>query len=265
VRFVDQERSIRQGRAAGSRWLDHPEGAFAQAMLSSSRDARRIAEERLMSNSEHVELTTSAETTPPSRRLSRRALMKAAAIAPVVAAGRQAWANPSAVNLSALAMVAPFPPAGLEYVRTKSVADVPGVDADRVELVWRVLWSHFVWGLGKATRQDDVALVKAAYDEPVKLGALKTTGTLIAENVQQDKFDPIGNDYQTNVCAYICGHKAALAALADPNAPKPIDPAIYKVARADTQKEMSAKLVVARGPGGGQPATPGSASLGFAC
>ena len=158
------------------------------------------------------------------RRLSRRALMKAAAIAPIIAAARQAWADPTTRNVLEFMRVAPMPADDVRYVRDNA----GDVDPDKIEIVWRVLWAHFQLGLAGVQVQvaPDFSLVQTAYLEPIAENSDTTTGAKIAENVGLDKFDPLGNDYQTNVCAYICAHKAALLACATPE--KKVTAEIYK-------------------------------------
>jgi hypothetical protein len=169
--------------------------------------------------------------------------MKSAAMAPLIAAGRRAWAAPTAENVQSFVKIAPIPETALEAVLTQAGQDVPGVDLAKLELVARALWNHFQFGLGKVGVWSDVELLQVMYTEPGTTTPVKT-GVIVADNV--DKFDPFGNDYQTNVCAYLCGHKAAKAALTASPPKDKIDGAIYKAARAETEQEMKIKLNKAR-------------------
>jgi hypothetical protein len=186
--------------------------------------------------------------------------MKTGAIASLLAVGRRAWAQPTEQNMAAFAGAAPVPKTELDWVLSEAKTTFPNLDLNKFELVVRSLWTHFHIGLGKIGVWSDSALLRLMYDEPLMNGLTKT-GSRVAENVANGKFDPLGNDYQTNVCAYLVGHKAALAVLAKPGKdPDPkITPEIYQAARSDVEREMSKKLLRARGPGGP------SGGLGFGC
>lgn len=212
-----------------------------------------------MSTRPITEPVESTETSLP-KRLSRRALMKAAAIAPIIAAGRHAWATASPASMYALAAVAPMPSEDVAYVRQKSKEAFPTIDEDRVEMVWRVLWSHFQVGLAGVQPAENVSLTRTAFETKITDSEI-TTGARLADNINRGTFDPLGSDYQTNVCVYICAHKAALLACASPD--KKVTVAIYQEARAATQVEMSSKLECARSFGGGLGTSP--PSLGFGC
>ena len=86
------------------------------------------------------------------------------------------------------------------------------------------------------------------YDEKLNDG-LTLTGNRIAEHIKNEKFDPLGNDYQTNVCAYLCGHKAAVIAASPPQPKTKIDKAMYQAARNQVETEM--KLLGGGGSGFG--------------
>jgi hypothetical protein len=214
-----------------------------------------------------LRITDGLETNPVvqsfPKRLSRRALMKAAAIAPVLAAARQAWADPTTKNTLEFMRVAPMPADDVKYVRETSTGDVPNVNPDRIEVVWRVLWAHFQLGLGGVSVAEGFSLTQTAYIEKIAEGSNTKTGARIAENVKLENFDPLGNDYQTNVCAYICAHKAALLACAAQS--KTVTAEIYKRARQQTWEEMTGKLDCARKSSQAKGTAFSSPGLGFGC
>jgi hypothetical protein len=189
----------------------------------------------------------------PSRRLSRRALMKAAAIAPVIALGRKAWAQPTPANVAQLAAwTKPVPATELNEVL--ALAETAGADRTKFELVARALWTHFTFGVGN----------KVTVPDPIfKLGYTHKSGGFLVEHVKKDDFDPLGNDYQTNVCAYICGHHAALIALA--NGKTAIDEPIYTQAWTQTETEMKQKIQKAEAAMEAMGKTVKPPSLGHGC
>jgi hypothetical protein len=179
--------------------------------------------------------------------------MKAAAIAPVIALGRKAWAQPTAANVAQLAAwTKPVPATELDQVL--DLAETQGADRAKFELVARALWTHFTFGVGnKVTVPDSIFL----------LGYTHNSGGFLVEHVKNDDFDPLGNDYQTNVCAYICGHHAALIALTSGKAA--IDEQIYKDAWKKTEEEMKQKIQKAAAAMGAMGKTVKPPSLGHGC
>jgi hypothetical protein len=186
--------------------------------------------------------------------------MKTSAIASLLAVGQRAWSEPTAENMAEFACLAPIPERELAWILEQAKQDIPGLDEmelRKLELVVRSLWKHFHCGIGTIGVWSEPALLTLMYIEPLK-GGVKKTGTRVAENVNNGKFDPLGNDYRTNLCAYLVGHKAAMAALDDGKTK--IEPEHYRTARTEVEEEMSVKLDRA---GGTERAT--NASLGFGC
>lgn len=199
----------------------------------------------------------------PRRPLSRRALIKAAAIAPFVALARKAWANSKPENMAAIAAYAPISDVQLQAAKAAGKAHAEtrkqALDLDKFELVVRALWLHFHLGLGVAQPDKDISekgLLMALYNGAPKGG--RKTGEIVVENVLADKFDPLGNDYQTNVCVYLCGHKVGITASAKD--PPVFSETMYENALTDTQTEMCKKLRKACKSSEYRPG-----SLGFGC
>ena len=202
----------------------------------------------------------------PRRPLSRRALIKAAGIAPFIALARQAWALPTPRLMAAVADSVPIPAGQLAAATTEAVAVYPTLSVYKFELVARALWGHFHYGLGGVCVSDSLTptLLMLMFNEPLEKDRTIKTGLKVADNIVAGEFDPFGNDYQTNVCAYICGHKAATGALALKKTE--IDEADYKAARTATEREMSDKLaVVCSKAGSPKAAQAPRAKLGFGC
>lgn len=205
----------------------------------------------------------------PDPPLSRRAVMRAAGIAPVILLGKKAWAQPNQQNMTAFVQAAaPVPGDQLQTILglAESQHQIVGASRDRFELVVRALWTHFLFGTGDVQVPDDEKIMEVAYAH--------TTGEKVAQNVKSGLFDPLGNHYLTNICAYVCGHKAAVVAIngfagpsghcdGDPSTPQPdpivaqvpprITAQIYKCAWNFTRAEMEQKAAVIGAPvaGGG--------------
>lgn len=191
----------------------------------------------------------------PDPPLSRRAVMRSAAIAPVILLGRKAWAQPTDEAKEKLALVTrSVPPAQLQAILIHVAQQDPDVDPVALELVARSMWAHFIFGTGGVDVPDNQNVMWEAY---------VFKGGIVVNNVKDGNFDPFGNDYLTNFCCYVCGHKAAMIAIqgiddptCGPAIPSPtppatatITPAIYKCAWTLTQKEMQQKLNAARANG----------------
>jgi hypothetical protein len=171
--------------------------------------------------------------------------MKAAGIAPFIPLARRAWADPSPENMAAVAKIVPIPAAQLKLITAEAKLQFPTLDEDKFGLVASSLWLHFHYGLGLVEVGPELKdnLLIVMYDEPLTGKSLKT-GARVAKNIVDGKFSPVGNDHNTNMCAYICGQKAAYLAVSQDKTM--IDKSMYTAARKATESEMSFKLAKAK-------------------
>jgi hypothetical protein len=168
--------------------------------------------------------------------------MQAASLAPVVLLARQAWTEPTDRNMKDLAAAtAHVPKDQLEKVVAQAVTD-HAVDPNRFELVARVMWVHFLYGVGRVEVPPGEKILEYGYEYK--------SGGYVATNLKNNLFDPLGNHYMTNICAYMCGHKAATRAIAQDNANPKVTREFYRNAWDETEKETKQKLRAARAQGG---------------
>lgn len=203
----------------------------------------------------------------PDPPLSRRAVMQSAGLAPIILLARETWAEPTDENMRRLAeATAQVPEEQLKTI-VASAKSQHQVDGRKYELVARAMWSHFRFGAGNVEVPDTEGIMEFAYEYK--------TGAKVAENLKRDYFDPLGNHYLTNICAYLCGHKAATIAIngvedmrcagrrIERKTPPRIDKTIYECAWLETEKEVKQKLAAARSLG--NPALPADPLTGGGC
>ncbi len=193
---------------------------------------------------EFVEQTLSLEDANrierPSRPLSRRALLRSAAIAPVMAAGCRLWTHPNQADMDIMmSATRSIDPAALKRIADRAVNQDHVTDRDKFELVVRMLWLNFTFGLGNVQIKSGLDILELAYN--------KGSGAALVKNINAGEFDPFGNDHLTNFCAYVCGHKAATKAIAG-GGKMEVTKTVYEGSWDDTEREMKQKLSSARGP-----------------
>jgi hypothetical protein len=176
----------------------------------------------------------------PDRRYSRRTIVKAAGIAPIMAAGCAAWKDPSERNMQAVReCTTQVPEDQLTRVKEWAIRDRLQPDKlDKFELVVRTLWCHFTFALGKIEIPKEMRLVEEAYEF--------NTGAALISNLNDDeddcKFDPFGQDYTTNYCAYSAGFQLARRV----EEGEVINRDSYRAAWDDVKRDMDKLLIRAR-------------------
>ena len=140
---------------------------------------------------------------------SRRQIIKATASLPLVALACRALAEPTEENRTAMMAAAEDIPAP----ELKDILDDAqgrfSVDRGSYETIALLLWNYFLHGV----EQEGGCDVEIPEANKVATALYGKAGKPLADNLNNNEFPPDLKDVETNVCAFMCGQKAAQLAM----------------------------------------------------
>jgi hypothetical protein len=177
-----------------------------------------------------------------TKHMSRRAVLKAIGISPVILSAARATAEGEEALVRARAIAAASSPtiasgdlddvmsrAAAEYKKQNNGKDWDGPTRDKYERIVRSLWGFFELGIGHVGQREKLelkpaeGLMKEAYDY-----GKTTTGVSLVTNLGNFNGDHGTTDMETEICAWRCGKAAAEAQLETDPASKEIRADAYE-------------------------------------